>query len=135
MKKFLLILTLFFGSLSVIKAQDDLSKKEEKIQALKIAFITQKLELTSEEAQRFWPVYDRYEGELRQVITEHQNGDAIDAEEKVLNIKKRYRPEFIKVIGQPKMNTLFNAEREFRGVLVRHLKNRQLQQRPLKLRR
>jgi hypothetical protein len=52
-------------------------------------------------------------------------GDAIDNEEKVLNVKKRYRSEFIKVLGQQKTNTLFNAEKEFRGVLMRQLKNKQ----------
>ena len=45
MKKYLLILFLLFSSTLFVKAQDDGEKKAEKIQALKIAFITQKLEL------------------------------------------------------------------------------------------
>ena len=125
MKQFLLVLILFTGSISFVKAQDLREKRTEKIQALKIAFITQKLELTSEEAQRFWPVYNRYEADIRQVMNNNGGGDAIENEEKILGVKKRYKSEFDKVIGQPKTNTLFNAEREFRGVLMRHLKNRQ----------
>jgi hypothetical protein len=136
MKKFLLILILLSQSFAFVKAQDDNpDTKQDRIQALKIAFITQKLQLTSEEAQRFWPVYNNYENDIKQVIITNRSSDAIDSEEKALNIKKRYRSEFVKVIGQPKMNTLFNAEKEFRGVLMRHLKNRQFQQRPLKVRR
>lgn len=124
--KQLLVLILFTGSISVVKAQDLREKRTEKIQALKIAFITQKLELTSDEAQRFWPVYNRYETDIKQVMIDNKGGaDAIDSEEKILGVKKRYKSEFYKVIGQPKTNTLFNAEREFRGVLMRHLKNRQ----------
>lgn len=114
------------GSLSIVNAQTDRQPKTEKVQALKIAFITQKLELTTDEAQKFWPVYNRYETDIRQVMTDNKlSGDAIDNEEKILNVKKRYKSEFIKVIGQPKTNTLFNSEREFRGVLMRQLKNKQ----------
>lgn len=126
MKQAVLILVLFLGSFSFVKAQEQHEQRAEKIQALKIAFITQKLELTTEEAQRFWPVYNRYEAEIRQMMMDNRGGgDAIDTEEKLLNIKKKYKSEFIKVIGQAKTNILFNSEREFRGVLMRQLKNKQ----------
>lgn len=130
MKQFLLVLILFTGSFTLLKAQDtrqDIKEgRSEKIQSLKIAFITQKLELTADEAQKFWPVYNRYETEIRQAYKDSKagGGDAIDNEEKVLNVKKKYRIEFIKVIGPPKTNILFNSEREFRGVLMRHLKDK-----------
>ena len=126
MKQLILILTLFFGSFSFATAQNDNKEsRTEKVQALKIAFITQKLELTSTEAQKFWPIYNRYETDLRQVIIDNRvGGDAIDNEEKVLNVKKKYRTEFSNVIGPSKTTILFNAEREFRGVLMRQLKGK-----------
>ena len=130
MKQFLLVLILFTGSFTLLKAQDtrqDIKEgRSERIQSLKIAFITQKLELSADEAQKFWPVYNRYETEIRQAYKDSKagDGDAIDNEEKVLNVKKKYRIEFIKVIGPPKTNILFNSEREFRGVLMRHLKDK-----------
>ena len=128
MKKFVLFLVFISANFSLVKAQDDKDKRSEKIQALKIAFITQKIELTSDEAQKFWPVYNRYETEIRQAYKDSKNGgDAIENEEKILNVKKKYRTEFIKVIGQPKTTTLFNSEREFRGVLMRHLKDKPVQ--------
>ena len=40
-------------------AQD--KDKRERIKALKIAFITEKLELTTAEAQKFWPIYNAHE--------------------------------------------------------------------------
>jgi hypothetical protein len=59
MKKYLLVLLLTLGSLSQIKAQNG-----EKIQTLKIAFITQKLQLTPDEAEKFWPIYNQYDNEM-----------------------------------------------------------------------
>ena len=125
MKRILLIILISFtGFTTTVTAQNpNKDNRTEKVQALKIAFITQKLELTTDQAQRFWPVYNRYETELHQVITAKRlGGDAIDNEEKILNVKKRYKPEFTKIIGDAKANTLFNSEREFRGVLMRQLK-------------
>lgn len=126
MKNFILIIALFFGSFSVTNAQETHEQRSEKIQALKIAFITQKLELNTDEAQKFWPVYNRYEADIRQIIMQNKGGgDALDNEEKLLNIKKQYRTEFNKVIGPVKTTTLFNSEREFRSVLMHQLKNKE----------
>ncbi|MEO6329528.1 MAG: hypothetical protein ABIO55_11370 [Ginsengibacter sp.] len=128
MKKYILVIAISIGCLPFLKAQDDGgNKRGEKIQALKIAFITQKLELTSEEAQKFWPVYGQYENELRAVLGD--NSDVIDNEERILNIRKKYRPEFSKILGQSRMNKLFASEKEFRGILIQRLKNRNNQQR------
>jgi hypothetical protein len=62
MKKLLFTIAIILGGYSFVIAQPgDKQNRAEKVQALKIAFITQKLDFTSEEAQRFWPVYNRYE--------------------------------------------------------------------------
>lgn len=136
MKRFILIITLALGSFSALKAQDDDgSKKAEKIKALKIAFISQKLELSPDEAQKFWPVYSQYENDMSKVLNDRRNSDVIANDERLLNVRKKYRSEFVKVIGQPRINKLFNTEKEFRGVLLRHLKNRENPQRPLMRRR
>ena len=128
MKNFLLTILITF-SIFIAGAQQPDNKKGERLQALKIAFITHKLDLTSEEAQRFWPVYNMYETELKQLMVANKGGDVIDNEEKVLNLRKRYRSEFVRVVGQPKMNKLFMAEKDFRGALLRKLRNSQNQQR------
>ncbi len=123
MKQTLLILIISFTGFTSITAQDNREQRIEKVQALKVAFITQKLSLTTDEAQRFWPVYNRYEADIKQVMMNNKTGgDAIDNEEKILNVKKRYKQDFVKIVGEPKTNTLFNAEKEFRGVLMHQLK-------------
>lgn len=121
MKKIVLILAIFFSGFTILHAQDDNDPRGEKIQALKIAFITQKLNLTADEAQKFWPVYNQYDQEVRGI----DKTNVIPAEEKLLNIRKKYQPSFEKVLGQQRLNKLFNAERDFRAVLIQRLKNRQ----------
>lgn len=56
--------------------------------------------------------------------------DMIDTEQKMVDVRKKYKDRFVGCIGQPRMNRLFSAEREFRGVLIQQLKNRP-QQRPM----
>ncbi len=124
MKKYLLILIVLLGSLSCFKAR---AQDGEKIKALKIAFITQKLQLTPDEAQKFWPIYDQYENEIKGLQLDSKNGPALENEEKLLNIRKKYLNSFEKVLGPQKTNKLFNAERDFREVLIRRLQNRNQQ--------
>ena len=121
MKKYLLILLVMIGTLSQIKAQEP---NGEKIQSLKIAFITQKLQLTPDEAQKFWPIYNQYDNEIQSLP---KGGDVIPTEEKLLDIRKKYVASFEKVIGPQKVNRLFNAERDFREILIRRLQNRNQQ--------
>ena len=119
MKKYLLIIFAFLASFSVANAQNG---RSEKVQALKVAFITQKLNLTSAEAEKFWPVYNSYENEIKSVRTSNRDGDVIDNEQKVLDIRKKYRPEFEKILGPGRMNDVYTAERDFRNVLIQRLK-------------
>ena len=59
-----LIFTLLLSSLVAVaqpKTANDaetLEKKKEKIEAMKVAYLTNELELTVEESQAFWPVYN-----------------------------------------------------------------------------
>ena len=124
MKKYLLTLFTIFTFL-LANAQN--GQRIEKIQALKIAFITQRLDLTSAEAEKFWPLYNEYEREINNLRMSNRNGDVLDNEQKLLNIKKKYSPSFEKVLGPQKLNKFFNAEKEFRNVLIKRLKTQHQQ--------
>ncbi|MEO7802582.1 MAG: hypothetical protein ABIR81_11305 [Ginsengibacter sp.] len=125
MKKFLLCVFIIFSMLLNLPAQDgDPAKRAEKVQALKIAFISQKLDLTSAEAENFWPVYGQYEKDVKQLFGDRKSDNVIENEEQLLNIRKKYRPQFEKVLGKPRMNKLFSTEKEFRGVLIQQLKKK-----------
>ncbi len=129
MKKiFSLTMIALFSCSSLLFAQEQPDHKEqEKIQALEIAFISRKLNLNENEAQRFWPVYNEYKRDVRQVMLTQRNNpkrDVLDNEQMLIDVRKKYKERFVGVIGQPRMNKFFEAEREFRGVLLNQLKNR-----------
>lgn len=111
------------GSTSFLMAQNGNGQRGERIQALKIAFLTQKLKLTSAEAEKFWPVYNEYEEEVKGIRAEKNDDDVLENEQKLLDIKKKYKPKFEKILGSEKVITLYNAEKEFRNVLIKRLKN------------
>jgi hypothetical protein len=121
MKKYLLLLLVIFAGFSFANAQQQ-GNRSEKVQALKIAFITQRLQLTTTQAQQFWPVYNQYQSEIRD-LRKDKSDDALENEERLLNIRKKYKPSFQKIIGPEKLNDLYNAERDFRTVLIRQLKS------------
>lgn len=122
MKK-LYILLVFVSIAGFASAQEELSSenKQQNIEALKVAFISKELDLTPEEAQKFWPVYNQYSKELRTTIKDDE--DVLDRDEKVLNLRKRYKDQFTKMLGQERMNRIFNAEGRFRQLLIKSLRN------------
>ena len=128
MKKYLLFLIALFGSFSFVFAQNANGQRSEKIRALKDAFITQKLQLAPPEAEKFWPVYNQYENEIRQLRSDNKGGDILENEQKLLDTRKKYKPSFEKILGPQRLNDLYNAERDFRNLLIKRLK----EQRPHK---
>lgn len=123
--KRILILTFFtFFTLSSFAQQD----KGERIETLKIAHISNQLNLDSKTAERFWPVYHQYEAELRQVVMEKRQlnqsdnrsaEDIIDQDQKALDIKRKYNAQFLKIIDNNQVNKLYDAEKDFRKMLLR----------------
>ncbi len=97
-----------------------------RIEALKVAYLTKKLPLSPEEAQRFWPVYNKYVAEIRkQRIDQHRNNmPTLEREEKLLHTRKKYSGEFIKSLGDEKTNRFFQAEKEFGNYLRKELSER-----------
>lgn len=95
------------------------------LQGLKIAYITRQLNLTSEEAQKFWPIYYNFADELSAIRKENAE-DVIGLDEKVLALKKRYWIEFKKVLGtDERVNKGFLAERDFGNYIKKELELRQ----------
>lgn len=123
MKRYLLILLLAVGSLLNAKAQDG-----ERLQALKIAYLTKKLDLSPEEAQRFWPIYNKYTEEIRSIRLEQKakNEDELTVEDKILTVRKKYNGEFSKALSAEKVNTLFRSEKDFGAIIQRELQERRL---------
>ena len=115
---------------------------KDRIRAAEIAYLAQKLDLTPDEAQKFWPVYNQYTKEVELLIAERRTNKQSDHqgqvkeqvagtdkelgyEQRMLDIKTRYNKEFQRVLPATKAGSVFRSEREFRSQLIRSLKERQ----------
>ena len=135
-KKGLLGIILFLNMSTELIAQER-REHYQRMEAIKVAFITKKLDLTTEEAQKFWPVYNNYQKELMVMMRkrrEDRQKTDIDPNEKInadltyesrmLDLKKKYKKLYLKVIPAEKVLLLYQAEREFREHLIKQLKHR-----------
>jgi hypothetical protein len=107
----------------------------EKLEAVKIGYITQKLNLSPEEAQRFFPVYNQYAAEIKAVNQDQRqnnNLSELEREDKILSIRKKYDIEFRKVISADKVNTFFSLEKDFRDMIKKELQERRMMKQRLR---
>jgi hypothetical protein len=92
---------------------------------LYVAYITQKLKLTPDEAQKFWPVHVQYEAELQAI---NKSGlQEIDREEAVLKVKRKYAASFTKILGADRYNEFNIHDNAFKEKIKARL--REMQQR------
>ncbi len=121
---FTLLIAICISSLPLL-AQND-NREAGRLEAFKIAYLTKKLNLSPEEAQRFWPLYNRYQGELRSARISNKQGKAneIELEEKVLGIRKKYNEQFSKALSDEKVNQLYKSEKEFGAMVQKELMER-----------
>jgi len=140
MKKSILIPILLLSAL-VANSQDQRMQREnrltqiKKIQAMEMAFITKELNLSPGEAQKFWPVFNQYRNELRSVASEKKMGDHLEKQQKTLDIRKKYREDFSKVMNQERANKVFGAEEEFKSLVRREFQKRQTEKKQIEPRK
>ncbi|MFM9028225.1 MAG: hypothetical protein ACKOQ6_09530, partial [Bacteroidota bacterium] len=122
------LLNLIIGSLllgvTLVSAQPDgpprgQDNRKERIEAMKVGFLTDKLQLTPDEAKVFWPIYDQYQAELEKLrkdrranlknakenldeMTDAEVEKTVDSEiafrQAELDLIKKYHPQFKKVL-------------------------------------
>ena len=108
-----------------------------KIQAVKEGFLSQRLDLTSKEAKAFWPLYRKYSEELTavKILKRINNSNAsadgaqqvdldLKYETQIVDIKKRYRDEFFKILSPEKVSILYKSEHEFNDEVLKQLTER-----------
>ncbi len=121
MRKFLLILCLCISSAYICNAQ---VQDSDKIEAVRTAYITNQLNLTTGEAQKFWPIYNRYFGEVKKAQQDSPD-DIVAFQEKLVNIRKKYKADFKDVLGSDeRVNKVYTAEAKFITLLKNELRNR-----------
>ena len=130
----ILFCLLALGSLSA-SAQD----RNENVEAAKIAYLTDKVELTADQAQKFWPVYNEYETKRRELMRNYRSGYRKNLEEmteqeakarieemffikeKELDLEKEYVAKYQRIITPKQLIKLYRAERDFTKLLLKKL--------------
>jgi len=151
-KTIILVVFILMGSVAAFAQNEGgPSDRRRQIEAQKIAFITSELELTPEEAQVFWPVYNQAKAErktLRKAHREMRHGkaeegapkktldsmtdkeleekmDAMIAHEQAeLDLRKKYLAKYKEVLPMHKVAKLYQAERKFKKKLMANIKGR-----------
>lgn len=94
------------------------------IEAIKVAYITKQLNLSAEEAQKFWPVHNAYMAELKKARQENKNAE-LAFEEQALSIRKKYNNDFKKILnGEDRVNTVFKLDRNFNDMMRQEMMKR-----------
>ncbi len=120
----------------------------EKIKALKIAYLTEQLNLSSAEAEKFWPVYNTYNKEQRSIrgnyrsvlrrtikkedvdnITEDEAKKLIDlklqTDKQLYALQEKFTEKLVNVMSYKKIIKLQIAEMEFGRKLMRKYKQKE----------
>ncbi len=124
MKNFLFFLVISLTSHYICHGQNN-NGNLNRVQAAKMAYITTQLNLTPEEAQRFWPVYNAYNAEIKNARFSYYN-DEIGYESKIVEIRKRYQEQFRVILNNDgRANKVFISENNFRDLLKAEMIRRQ----------
>lgn len=143
-KTILLVATCFMSGLASAqpKAENQQNKREE-IAAKKVAFITQKVELTVEEAQVFWPIYNEHEKAMNTLrrarradnkklrennasLSDKEMEALVDNEiifkQKELDIQKEFHAKLKSTLPIQKVVKFYRAQEEFKKHLLKELR-------------
>jgi hypothetical protein len=133
---FLMLLVALFAVTAT--AQPDPEKREARVRAYRIAVFTEILNLTEDEAQSFWPIYNDFQGKKEQLQKQLKPGKDLDSmndkevedylkkfhetRQQELDLEKELSQKLRKVLSIRKIAKIPNAEREFRERLVQKLR-------------
>jgi hypothetical protein len=137
----LVVILSILSQISIAQPPGGMHERSEKIKAMKVEFITSKLDLTVEEAQMFWPVYNEFmkkvnalEQKRRGTMRANRGKDLTDDEinklivfnfdtdQSVLDLKREYDKRFKAVLSVQKVGKLYMAEEEFKHELIKRLR-------------
>ena len=138
MKRFGILLALIL--LAVPSAFSQSKEAMKKIESARIALITERLNLTPEQAEKFWPIYREFNEKRRMLrqelastrknvdpatLTEQEGkqlmAKTIAIKQQELNLEQEYSNRMLNVISTQQMLRLRNAEKDFQDMLLRRL--------------
>jgi hypothetical protein len=138
--RFLLISGMMLTGMMTATAQP--GKRLERIEAAKVSYLTERMNLTPDQAKAFWPLYNEFDDQRRdlkrkskifkdeqlEALSDEQVRDGLtqmmDFRQKEVNLEKTYLEKFLKVIPPRQVAIMFKSEKEFMRLLLQKLDNR-----------
>ena len=123
MKKWLVILTLLIAPCISVFAQEQVPNQEPegRLQQRMREYIQDKLRLSKKETDKFSPVFMRYFRDFAKTHRENRT-DKLILQQKIIELRLKYRDEFRQVIEEQKANRVFHYEDEFRKKTIELIK-------------
>ncbi|MEM9544769.1 MAG: hypothetical protein AAGA77_02285 [Bacteroidota bacterium] len=145
--KYIIAIFIAFGLSLTTQAQVDdegrasrQERMQSRIESQKVAFITQKLDLSPTEAQQFWPIYNEYQATIKEfrqqnrIEIDYQDisesdadtflDDLLNKEQEELDIKKRYSMKLKTAVSAKKVAQLHIIEKKFREEVLSTIRSR-----------
>jgi hypothetical protein len=129
------------------EAQPQNANVKDKIKAARIGLITQRLALTPDQAEKFWPIYNEFTQKRADIMKQYKDAEknvnpnnpdpkqqqalvdlGLKVKQDELSLEKEYSGRLMVVITAQQMLNLRQAERDFRNIIINMLNNRRLQQ-------
>ena len=104
--------------------QDEEERNGERIRERMIEYIQKHLDLSEGEKEKFAPVFSTYFNELRQT-NQTFKGDRLVLQQKIVDLRIRYRDQFKPIMGEKRSNDVFKYEHDFINEVKELRKERQ----------
>jgi len=137
MKKRMFIFGFTLFCIVQLLAQGRPGEGAQRVRAMKVAFITQRMNLTPEEAEKFWPLQNEFEAEQKKIRNqfrpesdpttlpdaeiERAITNLFEMEEQIVRLKKTYFARFRRVVPLRKLALYYRAETDFNKGLIQSL--------------
>lgn len=124
-----------------------------KIEAARVALISERLDLTPEQAEKFWPIYREFGNKRKEIsrdfkrerrsfdpnqASEDENKRMLEMATKVkeqqLNLEKEYSKRILNVITTRQLNNLRKAENDFKEMLLKRIRAEQMKRQQMRQR-
>jgi len=112
--------------------------RQSRIEQVREIYLGRRLSLTASESARFWPVYRKYQDALTAIRDRRRQNSSktvpdgqqqiendLNYQAELLNVRKYYTSEFLKILPAEKVSEMIKAEREFQDELIKQLRERQ----------
>ncbi len=139
-----IILTAITVTMLSLASQAQQNGGMQKIENAKIALITNRLNLTPEQAQQFWPLHNEFDGKKKEIRKSYRKlvseintlttsdekilanlKETLSLQQKEVDLEKDYMAKFLKVVNVRQLAELYKTEQMFTNMLIQRLNKNQ----------